>query len=50
MCASSSGCAAAFFSASGAALSQEVADGKMNVQAACSLNMVYMTYTYICLL
>jgi hypothetical protein len=28
----------AFFSTSGAALSQEVADGKMNVQSACALN------------
>jgi hypothetical protein len=37
MCASSSGCAAAFFSASGAALSQQVADGKINIQSACTL-------------
>jgi hypothetical protein len=29
---------AAFFLASGAALSQEVADGKINVQSACALN------------
>jgi hypothetical protein len=33
--------AAAFFSASGAALSQEVADGKINVQSACALNTQY---------
>jgi hypothetical protein len=41
MCASSSGFAAAFSSASGAALSQEAADGKTNVQSACAVNMVY---------
>jgi predicted nucleic acid binding AN1-type Zn finger protein len=41
MCASSSGRAAAFFSASGAALSQEVTDGKMNVQSACALDTRY---------
>jgi hypothetical protein len=29
--------AAAFFSASGADLSQEVADGKINVQSACAM-------------
>jgi hypothetical protein len=45
MCASSSGRATAFFSASYAALSQEVANGKINVQAACALNTVYMTHT-----
>jgi hypothetical protein len=32
---------AAFFSATGAALSQEVADGKINVQTACALNTLY---------
>jgi hypothetical protein len=31
--------AAAFFSASGAALSQKVADGKINVQSACALDI-----------
>jgi hypothetical protein len=42
MFARSSGRVAAFLSASGAALSQEVADGKINVQSACALNMVYV--------
>jgi hypothetical protein len=42
MCASSSGREAAFFSASGAALSQEVADGKFNVQSACALITRYI--------
>lgn len=42
MCASSSGRAAAFFSASGAALSQEVDDSKINVQSACALTTVYV--------
>jgi hypothetical protein len=37
MCASSSGRTAAFFSESGAALSQQVADGKINVQSVCAL-------------
>jgi hypothetical protein len=32
--------AAAFFSASGLLLSQEVANGKVNVHSACALNMV----------
>jgi hypothetical protein len=31
---------AAFFSASGAALSQEFVDGKFNVQSACALNIL----------
>jgi hypothetical protein len=44
MCASSSGRAEAFFLASGAALSQEVANVKMNVQSACTLNTVYQTW------
>jgi hypothetical protein len=34
--------AAEFLSASGAALSQEVADGKMNVKSACALNIRYI--------
>jgi hypothetical protein len=34
--------AAAFLSASGAALSQEVADGKYNVQSHCALNTRYI--------
>jgi hypothetical protein len=38
--ASCSGCAAAFFSASDAALSQEAADSKINVQSTCTLNTV----------
>jgi hypothetical protein len=33
--------AAALFLANGAALSQEVADGKINVQSACALNTLY---------
>jgi hypothetical protein len=40
MCASTSGGTAAFFSATGAAPSQEVADGKINVQSACDVNTV----------
>jgi hypothetical protein len=47
MCSSYSGCAAAFFSANGAALSQEAADSKINVQLACTLNMVYMLYAIL---
>jgi hypothetical protein len=39
--------AAAFFSASGAAQSQEVADGKINVQSACALNTRYIAYVTI---
>jgi hypothetical protein len=39
-------CAAAFFLASGAALSQEVANSKINVQSACTLNTEYYTYKY----
>jgi hypothetical protein len=35
-------CAAAFFSASGAALLQEVADGKINVQSACAPHTQYI--------
>jgi hypothetical protein len=42
MCAICSDHAAAFFSASGPVLSQEAADGKTNVQSACSLNTVYI--------
>jgi hypothetical protein len=41
MRASCSDLAAPFVSASGSALSQEAADGKINVQSACSLNIVY---------
>jgi hypothetical protein len=33
--------AAAFFSASGVVLSQEAADGKINVHSACALNTRY---------
>jgi hypothetical protein len=40
MCASCTGRAGAFFSASGPSLSQEVADGKINVQSGSALNMV----------
>jgi hypothetical protein len=35
-------CAVAFFLVSGAALSQEVADGKINVQSACAVNTRYI--------
>jgi hypothetical protein len=35
-------CRAAFFSTSGAALSQEVANGKINVKLACALNIRYI--------
>jgi hypothetical protein len=42
MRANCTGRAAALFSASDAALSQEVADGKINVQSACALNTVYI--------
>jgi hypothetical protein len=35
---------AAFFSASGAALSQQVANGKINVQSACALITWYVSY------
>jgi hypothetical protein len=34
-------CMAAFFSASGVVLSQEVADSKINVQSACALDTRY---------
>jgi hypothetical protein len=47
MYASSSGHAAVFFSAGGTALSQEVADSKINVQSACALNTVYMGFLYV---
>jgi hypothetical protein len=43
MCVSCTGWAAAFFSASDPSLSQEVADGKINVQSACALNTVCIT-------
>jgi hypothetical protein len=45
MCASTCGCTAAFFSASDAAPSQEVANSKINVQSACALKMVYIFNT-----
>jgi hypothetical protein len=41
MCASSCGGVEAFFSASDAAVSQEVAGGKISVQSACTPNTVY---------
>jgi hypothetical protein len=47
MCASSSGRAAAFFSASGEAPSQEAADANINVQSACALNMVYIKTVFL---
>jgi hypothetical protein len=46
MCASSSSRTEAFFSASGAALSQEVADGKISVQSPCALNTVYILLSW----
>jgi hypothetical protein len=47
MYASSSGRAASFFSANGAALSQQIADGKINVQSACALSTRYIRFSYI---
>jgi hypothetical protein len=41
MCANSTGRAQAFLSASDAAVSQEVADGKIGIQSACALNTRY---------
>jgi hypothetical protein len=41
MCANSTGCELAFLSASDAAVSQEVADGKITIQSACALNTRY---------
>jgi hypothetical protein len=50
MCASSSSCAAAFFSASDAALSWQFADGKINVQSTCLKMCSYVaTIQRICL-
>jgi hypothetical protein len=47
MCASSCGRAAAFFAASGAALSQQVADGKINVQSSpISLHSDHSVFPY----
>lgn len=43
MCATHTDYAEAFFSASGAALSQEAANGKINVLLACALNIVYIS-------
>jgi hypothetical protein len=43
MCATGSESPQAFFSAGGASLSQEVADGKISVQSACALNILYKT-------
>jgi hypothetical protein len=48
MCATCTGRAAAFFSASGPSLSQEVADGKINVQSACPLNTMYFSMKSLC--
>jgi hypothetical protein len=45
MCANSTGRAQAFLSASDAAVSLEVADGKINVQSACALNTRYNSLT-----
>jgi hypothetical protein len=42
MCASISGRTAAFFFASGAAVSQQVANGKISVQSACALITWYI--------
>jgi hypothetical protein len=41
MCANSTGHPQAFLSASDAALSREVADGKISIQSACALNSRY---------
>jgi hypothetical protein len=48
MCASSSGRAASIFSASGAALSEQVADGKINVQSAYALITRYLQMDMPC--
>jgi enterochelin esterase-like enzyme len=45
MCASYTGRAPAFFSASDASLSQGVAEGKINAQSVCALNTVYIRST-----
>jgi hypothetical protein len=45
MCASNSGRVAARVSASDTALTQEVADGKINVQSACALDTWYTKYS-----
>jgi hypothetical protein len=42
MCANSTSHAQEFLSASDAAVSQEVADGKISIQSACALNTRYM--------
>jgi hypothetical protein len=42
MCANSTGCAQAFWSASDAAVPREVADGKISIQSACALNTLYI--------
>jgi hypothetical protein len=47
MCGSSSGRAAAFSSASGAALSQEIADGKIDVQSAFAMDTLYIQITTV---
>jgi hypothetical protein len=44
MCASSCGRAEAFFSASDAAVWQEVADGKISAQTACALTQCIYVY------
>jgi hypothetical protein len=41
MCANSTGRAQALLSASDAAVSEEVADGKISIQSACGLNTRY---------
>jgi hypothetical protein len=45
MCASSCGHTEAFFLARDAAVSQEVANGKISVQSACALKRVYLANT-----
>jgi hypothetical protein len=47
MCANSTGHAQAFVSASDAAVSQEVTDGKTSIQSACALNTRYLQREYL---
>jgi hypothetical protein len=47
MCVSCTGREATFFSASGVCLLQKVADGKINVPSACTMDMVYVGTTFV---
>jgi hypothetical protein len=48
MCANSTGRAQVFLSASDAAVSQDVADGRIGIQSACAPNTRYMAYLISC--